>query len=80
MEETRTAEHRRIVDEIQKSILEYTEEYAKLCPELFMHPVRWNIPDNILGFLGSIYTTLNLQEVKSLILTDEFFNQTLDVL
>lgn len=80
MEETRTAEHRRIVDEIQKSILEYTEEYAKLCPELFMHPVRWNIPDNILGFLGSIYTTLNLQDVKSLILTDEFFNQTLDVL
>lgn len=79
MEETRSPEHRKTVNEIQKGILEYTEEFARLCPELLMHPVKWNVPDTILGFIGNKYTTLEMQEIKSLMLTDEFFNQAFDV-
>lgn len=79
MEETRSGEHQKAVSEIQKSILEYTEEFAKLCPDLLECPIKWNIPDIILGFVGSTHTTLNMKEIKSLILIDEFFDQSFDV-
>ncbi len=79
MEETRTEEHCRIVEEIQESVLEYAKEFSDLCPELLYVPVSRQVPDEILGFLDKAYTTLDMQEVTSLVLTDEFLSQTFNI-
>ena len=79
MEETRTKEHREIVGEIQESILEYAKEFSGLYPDLLHTPVSQNVPDMILGFLDKEYTSLDLQEVTSLVLTDEFLSQTFNI-
>lgn len=79
MEETRTKEHCRAVEEIQKSVLEYAKEFAELCPELLYTQVNRNTPDIILGFLDKEYTSLETDEVTSLVLTDEFLSQTFNL-
>lgn len=79
MKETRTSEHCNIVKEIQEGILEYTKEFAALYPNLLSECVCWNVPDMILGFLGQEYTMLNIQDVTSLVLTDEFYSQTFNI-
>ncbi len=79
MEETRTKEHRDIVNEIQESILEYAREFSKLCPNLREENVSRTTPDMILGFLAKEYTELSMPEVTSLVLTDEFLSQTYNI-
>lgn len=79
MEETRTKEHREIVNEIQESILEYAKDFSGLCPDLLHTPVGQGVPDMILGFLDKEYTSLDMQEVTSLVLTDEFLCQTFNI-
>ena len=79
MEETRTKEHRKIVKEMQESILEYTKEFSELCPDLLRTQVNQKIPDMILGFLDKEYTNLDISEVTSLVLTDEFLSQTFNI-
>lgn len=79
MEETRTKEHREAVNEIQESVLEYAKEFSELCPGLLDTQVNQNVPDIILGFLDKEYTMLEMREVTSLVLTDEFLSQTFNI-
>lgn len=79
MEETRTKEHLDIVDKIQESILKYTEEFSELYPDLLHAQVDYHISDMILGFLDKEYTNLDMQDVTSLVLTDEFLSQTFNI-
>lgn len=79
MEETRTKEHREAVNEIQESVLEYAKEFSELCPGLLDIQVNQNVPDIILGFLDKEYTMLEMWEVTSLVLTDEFLSQTFNI-
>ena len=67
------------MEEIQKSVLEYAKEFAELCPELLYTQVNRNTPDIILGFLDKEYTSLETDEVTSLVLTDEFLSQTFNL-
>lgn len=79
MKESRTKDHCEIVNAIQNSIMEYTRELSELCPDLLNTQVNQNIPDMILGFLDKEYTTLKLQEITSMVLTDEFLCQTFNI-
>lgn len=79
MEEARSREHCRIVERMQESILEYTREFSKLCPNLLDTQVNRQVPDAILGFLSKEYTSLDMQDVASMELTDEFLSQTYNI-
>ena len=79
MQETRTEEHLKIVNDLQNSILEYVEEFSELCPCLLSGHVNWKTADIILGFLDKVYTTLNMEDVTSMVLTDEFLGQTFNI-
>ena len=79
MEETRSREHRKTVEEMQEGVLEYAREFSALCPDLLEMQVNRQTPDIILGFLGKEYTALEMQEVTSLELTDEFLGQTFNI-
>lgn len=79
MKESRTKRHCEIVNIMQESILEYTETFSRLCPDLLEQRIDWKIPDIILGFLDQEYTTLDMEEMTSMILTDEFLGQTFNI-
>lgn len=79
MEETRTREHREAVREMQESILHYAEEFAALCPDLLSGAVNQKVPDVILGFLDETYTSLDLGEILSLVLSDEFLGRKYNI-
>ena len=79
MEESRTKRHCEIVNIMQESILEYTEIFSRLCPDLIEQQIDWKMPDIILGFLNQEYTTLDIAEMTSMILTDEFLGQTFNI-
>lgn len=79
MKETRTTAHCSVVHEIQESILEYTGEFADLYPNLLSESVCWNVPDTILGFLAQEHTTIDMPDVTSMVLTDEFYSQTFNI-
>jgi len=80
MEETRSEAHRNIVNQMQDSILNYVTEFVSLYPKIEAADMNREVPDIILGFLGKEYTTLNMEEITSLSLTDEFFSQTFNIL
>ncbi len=79
MEETRSERHRGIVEKIQAGILEYTEAFLDIYPEMVSSAVDYTAADIVLGFLDKEYTTLDLPDVKSLVLTDEFLSQTFNI-
>lgn len=79
MEESRTKEHCRAVEEIQRSVQEYAKEFSEMCPELLHTQVNRKVPDVILGFMDKEYTELGIEEVTSLVLTDEFLSQTFNL-
>ena len=79
MEEVRTEEHLEIVSRFQESILEYADVFLGVCPDLMSCQIDKNIPDIILGFLDKENTTINMEEVTSLVLTDEFLSQTFNI-
>lgn len=79
MEENRTEEHREIVVRLQKSILDYVDVFLEICPDLVLCQVDKNIPDFILGFLDKESTTVDIPEVTSMVLTDEFYRQTFNI-
>ena len=64
---------------MQEGVLEYAREFSTLCPDLLEMQVNRQTPDTILGFLGKEYTALEIQEVTSLELTDEFLGQTFNI-
>lgn len=80
MEETRSEVHRNIVNQMQDSILNYVTEFVSLYPKIEAADMNREVPDIILGFLGKEYTALNMEEITSLSLTDEFFSQTFNIL
>lgn len=80
MKETRSKEHRRIVRHLQQSVINYANEFTRLYPKLEKEMVDRKIPDIILGFLGKEYTDLNMKEITSLSLSDEFYNQSFNIL
>lgn len=79
MEENRTGEHLGIVSRLQDSILEYADEFLKMCPDLISCQIDKNIPDIILGFLDKENTVINIEKITSLVLTDEFLSQTFNI-
>ncbi len=79
MEETRSGEHRRVVAEMQESIKEYAEIFSTLCPDLASASFDEKISDTILGLMDKEYTTLDIPEVSSLVLTDEFLGQAFNI-
>lgn len=79
MKESRTKRHCEIVNIMQESIREYTEIFSRLCPDLIEQQIDWKIPDIILGFLNQEYTTLDIAEMTSMVLTDEFLGQTFNI-
>ena len=79
MEETRSREHRGVVNDMQESIGEYAEIFTSLCPELLSAPFNERVSDTILGFMDKEYTTLDIPEVSSLVLTDEFLGQAFNI-
>ena len=80
MEENRSKEHCKTVSRLQKAVLDYANGFIGLYPRLETAAVNRRIPDIILGFLGKEYTTLNMKEITSLFLTDEFYSQSFNIL
>ena len=79
MEETRTKEHCEAVREMQQGILNYAKEFADLCPDLLAGAVNQMVPDAILGFLDETYTDLDLGEILSMVLSDEFLGRNYNI-
>lgn len=80
MNETRSKKHCKVIKKLQNSIMNYADEFVRLYPDLEKENLNKEIPDIILGFLGKEYTTLNIPEITTLTLTDEFFSQTFNIL
>ena len=79
MEETRSTEHCQLIRKIQEDIIGYCDEFSSLYPGLLGAEADRDIPDRILGFLDREYTTMDLEEISSLVLTDEFLSQTFNI-
>lgn len=80
MGETRSKEHCKVIERLQDSIMDYTNEFVRLYPDLEKEDINREIPDKILGYLGKEYTTLDIPEITTLTLTDEFFSRTFNIL
>lgn len=53
---------------MQKAILKYSEEMIRLLPDIMQMEIHSEIPDDILGFTSRKYTSLQIEELKSLYL------------
>lgn len=80
MKESRNEAHCKTVKCLQHSIIEYANEFIRLYPKLETAEIDRKVPDIILGFLGKEYTALNMKEIISLSLTDEFYSQSFNIL
>lgn len=80
MKEDRSKMHIKNVLELQSVVAEYAEEFTKLYPNLLNVTINRDIPDKLLGFLGREYSVLDIKEITSLNLVDEFLSQTFNIL